>query len=272
MNKIKASILTVLVFLILSSTASAAVYYVSPGQSIQTAIDKTYLGDTIFVYPGVYDEPLLIDNKRIYLKSLGDAIIRTTVTNYSHGVSAAIKIYESDVTIDGFTIDCAYNPDDVWLGSLRGIHANGFVSDYYGMQYQDKPVNLILTNNKIINYGEGGISINGPEATAHIENNIVTGRGLPLYDVRAQYGIRPGWGSDCTLIGNTISNHRDPFNTANDYDSTGVFFFYTLPERVNIQEVKSQNVFINNDKDVSVILAESPPQGKMHNVGCENQW
>ena len=56
MNAHRFSVLLALAVCATATTAEAAVIKVSPGESIQAAIDVAFPGDTILVEPGIYEE------------------------------------------------------------------------------------------------------------------------------------------------------------------------------------------------------------------------
>jgi hypothetical protein len=58
---------------VLSGSASAATIEVSPGDSIQAAVNAAHPGDAIVVHAGVYHESVQINKNRLALRGAGDA-------------------------------------------------------------------------------------------------------------------------------------------------------------------------------------------------------
>ena len=104
----------------ISKTGAAENIYVSPGGSIQAAVDKASPGDTILVKPGEYNESVQInqDNLTIISDSKDPCDSKdpyNTVIIGENGESNAFKIIASNVTISGFSI----------VNSKCGIYLNG---------------------------------------------------------------------------------------------------------------------------------------------------
>ncbi len=133
------SVLFALAVLATATTAEAAVIKVSPGESIQAAIDVASPGDTILVEPGVYEETgnaefglrITTDNLRLIgkvKKGLGEAGKVRLIqfgTQYT-GVYAAPAGCGPEVGVGG----C---PDE-----LQGFYIRGFtVEDFPGQRDPD---------------------------------------------------------------------------------------------------------------------------------------
>jgi hypothetical protein len=87
------------------ATAPAAIIHVSPGQSIQTAINGASDGDEIIVAPGTYNEAIDLLGKEIILRSSGGA--ESTIID-AQGENTSVVTCDSGETnqtlIDGFTL------------------------------------------------------------------------------------------------------------------------------------------------------------------------
>src|SRR3954451_10503048 len=66
-----------LAMLLFAGPAAADVIKVSPGESIQAAVDQAGPGDTIKVAPGTYQETVIIKTDGITLKGAGDETLIT---------------------------------------------------------------------------------------------------------------------------------------------------------------------------------------------------
>ena len=112
MNKIKSAIIALILitaFFIVLTSVSASTLNISPGQSIQTAINNANAGDTIVLASGTYNEYGITINKNITVQgsssdpSIIDGGGSGRVINVNSGVIATI----SSVTItNGKTPNC----------------------------------------------------------------------------------------------------------------------------------------------------------------------
>jgi len=144
---------------------------------IQEGINASVNNDTILVYPGIYYENLMIENKSITLASLyltteDENYINSTKIDGNHlnSVIRVLDVETGEIQIMGFVIqhgECNYDNDD----SIKG-----------GGIYSEDILNLIIKKCKIKN------------------NKAVVGGGL--YNKNTQIN----------LLGNTINN-----NQANEY-------------------------------------------------------
>lgn len=114
-----------LVLVTISETGAAENIYVSPGESIQVAVDEASPGDTILVKPGEYNESIQINQDNLKIISDSKDPSGTVITG-ENGESNAFKVVASNVTISGFSI----------TNSKCGIYL-------YGAQ------NCIINNNNI---------------------------------------------------------------------------------------------------------------------------
>ncbi|HET8686234.1 MAG TPA: NosD domain-containing protein, partial [Methanosarcina sp.] len=103
-----------LVLVTISETGAAENIYVSPGESIQVAVDEASPGDTIFVKPGEYNESIQIDQDNLTIISDSKDPYDTVITG-ENIESNVFKVVASNVTISGFSI----------ADSKCGIYLNG---------------------------------------------------------------------------------------------------------------------------------------------------
>lgn len=100
-----------LLFLITIVKASAAEYfYVSPGESIQAAVNQAFSGDTIFVRPGVYNESIEINKDDLTIVSESRNPDNTFI-NSGDRESSVFEITARNVTISGLSVsqgDCGF--------------------------------------------------------------------------------------------------------------------------------------------------------------------
>ena len=87
----------------ISETEAAETIYVSPGESIQAAVDIASPGDTILVKTGEYNESVQIDQDNLTITSESKNPYDTVVTG-ENTESNVFKVVASNVTISGFSI------------------------------------------------------------------------------------------------------------------------------------------------------------------------
>lgn len=103
------------VILFAAATASSTTHTVSPGQSIQEALERAEEGDRVEVEPGDYHESIVVDKhritlvglnakgKRAVLLGLSDETQRLILSN-SEKLGKAVEVRADDATVEGFVI------------------------------------------------------------------------------------------------------------------------------------------------------------------------
>ena len=81
----------------------AATFKVSPGQSIQAAVDRCAPGDRVEVEPGVYRQTVVIDRDGVTLVGLVRDGARA-VLDGGAALADAVQSSADDLTIEGFVI------------------------------------------------------------------------------------------------------------------------------------------------------------------------
>ncbi|CBN80455.1 EsV-1-164 [Ectocarpus siliculosus] len=150
--------LAIAALLLLLPLVGAEVFTVSPGESIQEAIELAQPGDTVELKDGEYTEDLVTvrdgePDKRITLSGGRGAVLKGTGKE-----SRLFQIHHSYTTVDGFVLDGKIGKGDKAEHYVdKGIYAHGNretrVIRQYGEEFRSAIDGLIISNMKIINFG-----------------------------------------------------------------------------------------------------------------------
>ena len=161
--------------------------------SIQEAVNNSYPGDVIFVYPGTYNEivELRVQNISVLSKygNPDDTVVR------AFGISAR------NITVSGFSIqEGLYLEDEspYFEGDYSKISDNVFVHGNIVLRHSDQ--NLLL-NNRLLN---GSIFIDMSSGNEIIGNNISNTKNT--VGIEQTYGIALTESSGNIIDNNSISN------------------------------------------------------------------
>lgn len=120
--------------------------------TIQKAVDASFDGDTVVVWPGVYREQVDLKNKAITLQSADDAAVVTTSSGFAFSFESAEG---SNCVLRNFVISGCYDVDGgaIFLKSATPVLTNLTITDNrYGIGAYDgsnpEIVNCILWNNR----------------------------------------------------------------------------------------------------------------------------
>ena len=158
---------------------SATDYTVSPGDSIQDAIDLAGQGDRIILTAGTFYQGNILVDESVTILGAGKADTIIDVTGFAHG----LKIAADDVTIEGLTVQGATHRNIVWYS----VTVSG----------------SIIEDVKIQDAGSAGMEVHHSTVT-----NILV-KDCDFID-NANYGLRidsAGMVNDFTVDGCTFDTH-----------------------------------------------------------------
>jgi len=210
--------------------------------TIQSAINATSNGDTIFVYAGTYLENILVDKSLILM---GEG--RNITSIEGDNLKAGVEITAESVIIRGFAIkndgsqDGIYTStsdhtftDNVFTMTSKGIHlffssgntitSNLFFDNTQSGIYMDVGQNNTISKNEFYHNTDDGIYMTGC-GTSYIERNAIHNNGKGIHAYQAQ--------------GNIISNNSIEFN------SYGIHFTGMITIHSNFNTI-SHNRIANN--------------------------
>ena len=157
-----------------STNLSSNVLYVGgngPGNytSIQDAIDHASIGDTVFVYSGIYHEQIVIDKEiRVIGEERNTTIIDCDGMSDSINYSAVVNIYSDNVEFSGFTIQ--YNGETRPLNKLMGISIN-----YGDLSYTARLSNIKISNNIVRSIGDSKVKMEYGIFFHNVDNSEING-------------------------------------------------------------------------------------------------
>lgn len=230
---------------------SAATDVVSPGESIQAAVDAADPGDVVVVEAGTYEETVRIE-KDLTLRGEGKPTIKAPpgpvpfVDRFAPVVAA---VGECDVTIEGFDVDGAGRAGEQsgsfgGRDSFEGIlyyEASGTVKDNTVRRVRYDPLNGVqrgvgiyvshafdeeldhtvkVEDNEVYDYQKGGVVADEQGTVLEASNNEITGAGPT--GVIAQNGIQVSFGATSELHKNTVSDH---VYTGSQASASGIILF-----------------------------------------------
>ena len=186
--------------------ATAGWLYVGGGgpgnyTTIQSAIDAALEGDTIYVYPGTYNENIIIDKPLLTLRGAG----RDITTIQGNNLNATIELRRQNFMIQGFTIKNDGSQtgiytitsasvhsftDNIFTMTSRGIHlfyssentitGNLFYDNTNSGAYLEIGNNNTISDNEFYNNTDNGIFLTGCGAV-FIENNTFRNNGNGIH-------------------------------------------------------------------------------------------
>ena len=243
-------------FSFLNITSGKIIYVDDDGgkeyTTIQSAIDSAEVGDTIFVYSGIYYESLL---PMVSIKLVGENTL-TTIIDGSKGewYEKTISVNLNDITIKNFTIKNSYG---LWIwGNNLTITDNIVENTSIAVEIVDSK-DSIIARNIIKNSSMVGINLEELTESSVINNTISN----------SDFGISIDYYSSNNLIENNIislckingirlrdssNDNNVRFNTIKN-SNHGIYIYKNC---VNNQI--NNNIFENNVKDTVRDSEETP--------------
>jgi len=221
MKRSMIAVVGVMAVLLAAGAAQAATWNVSPGQSIQAAIDGASSGDTINVAAGTYAEHLTIRTTNLSLLGEDRA---TTIINarqnpaWTVGRTAILLDGVSGVTVSGFQIvDAALNTDGTpYAGDLYGPGPGGLA----GIQIYGSSNNTIQNNILDNNYWQVWLVAEAaPAGYTACNNNQILGNEIRNSDSDGVYLYSDGTVhiDNTQIANNEISNLTGDFTSAIEF-------------------------------------------------------
>jgi Right handed beta helix region len=182
--------------------ANAGTTFVSPGQSIQAAVDAASPGDTIFVLPGIYQEDVVVQTDGIALRGLG-AVLEPGQESIcgSNGFcvlgdvvfgeeDVTVNDYVQDVRISGFVLRGFDETGIIALGAqdARFDKNRAFDNQEYGIA-AFASTGTRVAGNVTTGSTEAGIYIgDSPNADAFVADNATMGNGFGIFLRNSMHG------------------------------------------------------------------------------------
>ncbi len=235
MSKVNLNILVTVsaLMIIITGPAAAVTHYVSPGESIQAAINDSNDGDEIEVAPGTYYETINFIYKSVRLYSNSGPNVTTIDAN---GTFCVIRYYDceqADTILEGFTITGGYYPQG---GGMYCENSNPTIT------------NCVFIDNTAYHSG-GGIHNNnsnpmvinctfsGNTADYGIGGGMFNNNSSPTVDGCTFRGNTSGYlggGGMCNIVNSnpTVTNCVFIDNTADD-DGGGMHNYHSDPTVTN---------------------------------------
>ncbi len=156
--------------------------------TIQEGVDNVDVAGTVHVAAGTYDEDVLVNKNGIRLTGSGAAV--TTIRGVQGGDGATVRVAESDIEIDGFTITRLGNNTTDWNDSSLNSA---------GIAIQGQALSGTVIHDNILSGNRTAIDLNNSNGHT-IRNNVVSNNHTGLF-FRNQT-------DNLTVVENAITDNR----------------------------------------------------------------
>jgi parallel beta-helix repeat protein len=250
--------------------------------TIQSAIDAASKGDTIYVYPGTYNENIIID---LSLTLQGED--RDVTIIKGSNLNATVIITGENINLQGFTIkndgsqDGIYTStsthtftDNIFTQTSHGIHLyyssentitnSLFYDNTRSGIYMDVGQNNTISENEFYSNTDEAIYITGC-GTSHIERNLIhnNGKGIHAFEATSNiiqnnviqsnsYGIHFAGMITVHSNFNTISHNR-----INDNTICGIRIEHSQFNKIEFNEIKGNGKGIQFDFTGANLIREN---------------
>jgi len=217
--------------------ANASIIYVNPGESIQSAINKTVVGDEVHVNPGTYYEKVTIKDGVDLIGAGADVTIIDAQRSKDSCIIYAKDIQDFTTTVSGFTLTNGGR-------NSCGIHLNN-----------SKMIierNIIYNNGAVgINPIYSGIGIELNNSVPIIQHNILFNNidiGIWIY-TPYHSNLEPTIIINNLIIGGWTGIHKDLFSTPPNLFNNDIWgnirdYYNVTP---GLDDISEDPLFISND-------------------------
>ncbi|NBM16258.1 nitrous oxide reductase family maturation protein NosD [Streptomyces sp. GC420] len=183
------------------SAAARTTHRVTPGESIQQAVDAARSGDTVVLSPGTYRESVRITTSGLTLRGSGrgatvllpgPASASNACATAGHGICVAGTDDRpvTDVTVRSLTLK-GFAKHGLWASRTDGLTVRGVTSEENGQWgiAQERSVGGVFRNNIARNNGDAGMFVSNTIDTEEgardsggtvIRHNLVTGNRIGI--------------------------------------------------------------------------------------------
>jgi parallel beta-helix repeat protein len=224
-----------------------------PFQFIQDAVNHAVSGQTIYVYSGIYNEPVEI-HKSLWLRGEDR---NTTIIDYNNGDGSLIFIGWASANISGFTI--SHSDDGIYVryGSARifnntiihhtnGVHlydsgnisiqGNILTSNNLGVWVDRSTVDVLISGNLITNSFDTGVQL-WMSHRANVTQNII---------IKGEYGVN-SWSSYDNVISHNILANFTQAGMSLQYKRHNVFENTVTNSSYGIKVTHRDNIIVHNN-------------------------
>jgi PGF-pre-PGF domain-containing protein len=227
----------------LTATASAVQYYVTPGESIQAAVDNASDGDMIVVRDGTYIENIDVDKRLTIQSENGSATVQAA--NISDSV---FEVTADHVNISGFTVENSISSAGISLNGVEhcNISNNNLSNNFCAIYSSSSKFNIIAENTLADNVGAAICLYNESDNNQVLGNNISNNT----------WGVWIGYygSSSHNIISDNVITDTKEYGAINVYGNgttnntiTDNYASFNNGVGISLGDLSSNNTVINNN-------------------------